>query len=269
MSTSSQPPNVRKSWIKKVREKRARNKGTKTAPVLSDTSQQADQVYIRVCMADLQTLDPSQESTGHMYLIQGTFADISRYAGTTVDWVIKIAHLVCDPLGVGRIFTHTSGVLLLFLFLLFFKNYLGVSQDWYNLDRDLSWQEVVHGKPLLPNIYEFVTTHPITLSKISIRHSRSVTTRGSQSQSGSTAFKTSLLQRDGFCVVTRSAPSIASHLIPRRVGSDGATEIMGRFVGGNETIDRYDPRIGIMLVSTVDHWVDLYQLGFYYVTVSY
>ena len=143
-----------------------------------------------------------------------------------------------------------------------------MTDDWYDFDQDLSWQEVVHENPLRPNIYEFVTTHPITLSKISVRHSRSVTTRGPQSQSSSTAFKRSLLQRDGFCVVTRSAPSIASHLIPRRVGSDGATEIMERFVGGTEEIDPYDPRIGVMLVITVDHWVDLYQLGFYHTTVS-
>ena len=87
---------------------------------MSDTSQKAGQVYIRVRKANLQTLDPGQESTGHMYLIQGTFSDISRYAGTTVDWVIKIAHLMCDPLGAGQIFTHTSGALILFLFLLYF-----------------------------------------------------------------------------------------------------------------------------------------------------
>ena len=220
-------------------------------------------------MANLQTLDPGQESTGHMYLIQGTFSDISRYAGTTVDWVIKIAHLVCDPLGAGQIFTHTSGSPLLFIsFYYFFNNRLGVSNDWYDSDRDFSWKEVVHGNPLLPNIYEFVTTHPITLSKISARRSRSVTTSGSQSQSSSAAFKRSLLRRDGFCVVIESAPSIACHLIPRRIGSDGATEIMERFVGGTETIDPYDPRIGVMLSSNIDHWVDLYQLGFHHTTVS-
>ena len=71
-------------------------------------------------MANLQTLDPGQESTGHMYLIQGTFSDISRYAGTTVDWVIKIAHLVCDPLGAGQIFTHTLGSPLLFISFIIF-----------------------------------------------------------------------------------------------------------------------------------------------------
>ena len=87
----------------------------------SGTSQRAGQVYIRVRRADLQTLDSSQESTGYMYLIQGTFADISRYAGTTVDWVINIAHPLCDPLRAGRIFTHASGAPLLFLFLLFLK----------------------------------------------------------------------------------------------------------------------------------------------------
>ena len=95
--------------------------------------------------------------------------------------------------------------------------------------------------PLLSNIYKFVTIHPIILTKISVRHSHSVTTSGSKSQSSSTAFKLSLLWYDGFCVMTRSASAIASHLIPRCVESDGTTEIMEHFVEGNETIDPYNP----------------------------
>ena len=39
--------------------------------------------------------------TGYLYLIEGTFEDIQRYAGTTVDWIIKVAHFICDPLGQG------------------------------------------------------------------------------------------------------------------------------------------------------------------------
>ncbi|KAF9514493.1 hypothetical protein BS47DRAFT_1381987 [Hydnum rufescens UP504] len=35
--------------------------------------------------------------TGHLYLIKGTFEDIRRYAHVIVDWVIKVAHFICDP----------------------------------------------------------------------------------------------------------------------------------------------------------------------------
>ena len=251
---SSQSPNPQKSWFKSFREKIENKKlseGVKPvpnpAPVLSDASQT---VYIRVHMADLES---NQESTGHMYLIQGTFEDITRYAGTTVDWVIKVAHLLCDPLGAGQIFTHT-----------------GVPHDWYNIDRDSSWQEVVCGNPLLPNIYEFVTSYPITLSKISARHNRSVTTSGPQTQGNSNAFKRALSERDGPCVVLGTPPSIGSHLIPRRVGQDGVAEILECFVGPAEAngANIYDPRIGINLCAGVDPWVDAYKVGFYHMTVS-
>ena len=255
MSMSSQTPKPQKSWFKSFREKIENKKSSEgvkpvpnPAPVLSDASQT---VYIRVHMANLES---GQESTGHMYLIQGTFEDITRYAGTTVDWVIKVAHLLCNPLGTGQIFTHASGV----------------PRDWYNTDRDSSWQEVVHGNFLLPNIYEFVTSHPITLSKISARHSRSVTTSGSQSQGNSNAFKRALSERDGPCVVIGSPPSIGSHLIPRRVGQDGVAEILKCFVGPAEAngADIYDPRIGINLCAGVDPWVDAYKVGFYHMMVS-
>jgi len=109
-------------------------------------------VYIRVRMAQIQTENQppaGQRSSGHVYLIRGTFRDIARYAGTTVDWIIRIAHLLCDPLGIGHVFTHTTGT----------------PSDWYSSDRTPSWREVVHGDQLLPGIYEFEPTHPIILSK--------------------------------------------------------------------------------------------------------
>jgi hypothetical protein len=253
---SSQTPNPRKRWFKSLRKKienirpsEGVNIVPKPVPVLSGASQM---VYIRVRGADLEG---DQELTGHVYLIQGTLEDITRYAGTTVDWVIKVAHLLCDPLGAGRIFTHASRA----------------PDDWYNTDRDSSWQEVVRGDPLLPNIYEFVTSHPITLSKISARHNRSVTTGGPQAQGNSNAFKKALSDRDGSCVITGSRPSVGSHLIPRRVGQNGVTEIMERFAGATEAVGAhvYDPRIGINLFGTVDDWVDVYKVGFYHMAVSY
>jgi hypothetical protein len=211
-------------------------------------------VYIRVPTATLQTLSPGQQPSGHLYLIEGTLEEFTKFAGTTVDWILWIAHLLCDPLGIGHIFTHTTGTLL----------------DWQTSDRNSTWREVIHGDPLLPGIYEFESTHPIILSKISDWQSRSVTTRGSQSTAST--FHTLTLQRDAACAVTRiSSPLVASHLIPRRIGSDGVKAIVERFVGVTEAtgIHEYDPRIGIMLFSSLNYTVDHYQVGLYHITVSY
>lgn len=189
----------------------------------------------------------------HLYLIEGTFTDISRYAGTTVDWIIKVAHLICDPLRAGRVFTPTTGT----------------SADWYASDRAASWQQVFNGDRLLPGIYEFEPAGTIMLSKISERHNHSLTTVGSESSS--TTFRRKITERDAGCVVTRSPDSlVASHLVPKRMGSEGAREVVTRFVGTEEAIGihRYNARIGILLMSTLDGLVDHYQLGFYRATVS-
>lgn len=194
---------------------------------------------------------------GHFYMIEGTFEDIKRYAGTTVDWVIKVAHLICDPGGAGRVYTHTTGT----------------PSYWYALDRTSSWRQVVQGDPLLPGIYEYDTTTspPILLSKISERHSPSLTTSGSESSSAT--FSGHIGRRDGGkCVVTGLRDSlIASRLIPKRMGSDGAKDAVTRFSGAQAALGthRFDTRIGILLFSPLAKLVDLYKLGFYHVTVSY
>ena len=68
-------------------------------------------------------------------------------------------------------------------------------------------------------------------------------------------------------MVTRNNNSlIASHLVPKRVGDEGAEAIMERFVGDGEgrDIHRFHPSLGILLVSTLDFLVDLNKLGFYH-----
>jgi hypothetical protein len=76
--------------------------------------------------------------------------DVSRYADTTVDRIFKIAQLICDPLGVGQVFTHTTGT----------------PSDWYALDRAASWRQVVQGDTLHAGIYELEPSNlnPIVLS---------------------------------------------------------------------------------------------------------
>jgi hypothetical protein len=83
------------------------------------------------------------------------------------------------------------------------------------------------------------------------------------------------MERDNeTCVVSRSRPQsalTASHLIPKRMGANGVREVMTRFCGGQVPTDigEFDPRIGIALSVALDSLVDVYQLGFYHVTVSY
>jgi hypothetical protein len=217
-------------------------------------------VYIRVRLADLDQasvenhLLAGQQSSGHLYLIEGTFSDIARYAGLTAEWIIRVARLLCEPLGSGRIFTHTTGT----------------TDDWYSPDRTTSWREVVHGDVLLPGIYEFEPVHRIVLSKICERQNRSVTTTGTTPNA--TTFREQLERRDSRCVVSRSqVPIVASHLIPRRLGPGGVTDVVERFTGVTEVtdVDLFDPRIGITLFEAVDHWVDRFQAGFYHITVNH
>ena len=96
----------------------------------------------------------SQHSPGHLYLIEGRLEDIRQFSGTTVDWVIRVAHLICDPLGTGQVFTHTTGT----------------TSDWYASDRAASWRQVFPGDPLHSGIYEFESASPILLSEISDRN---------------------------------------------------------------------------------------------------
>lgn len=172
-----------------------------------------------------------------------------------MDWVIKIAHLICNPCSAGQVYTHTTGSL----------------SDWFLLDRDPSWWEVVQGDPLHPGIYEFDTAGPIVLSKISKCKSHSQTSLiGSDSlEPNATTFLNQIRQRDGNrCVVTGAELSlVASHLIPKCLGTDGAKGIVTRFSGEQaaQDINKFDPRIMILLSDTLDTLVDLYDLGFYHV----
>jgi hypothetical protein len=55
-------------------------------------------------------LPPSiPQLSGHLYLIQGSIDDIGQYTSATVDWIIKVAHFICDPSGIGEVYTHRMG----------------------------------------------------------------------------------------------------------------------------------------------------------------
>jgi hypothetical protein len=76
------------------------------------------------------------------------------------------------------------------------------------------------------------------------------------------------MERDGdSCVVCGSpTPFIASHLIPKRMGTAGAIEVMTRLSGGPLALMHLTQGL---LIRALDPLVDDQQLGFYHVTVSY
>ena len=213
-------------------------------------------VYIRVLYSDIDNtitnVDPS--APRHLYLIEGTLDDIARYAGDTVNWIIKVSDLICDPSGAGRIYTHTHGT----------------PSYWYDRDRDADWRRVTLGDDLLSGIYEFDPNNLITLSQICGRSVHSVTSSGATTSAST--FRRQLEQRDVGCVVTRSnLPRllVASHLVPKRVGDEGAKVIMERFVGVGEgrDIHQFHPSLGILLAKNLDAFVDCNEIGFYHETV--
>ena len=126
------------------------------------------------------------------------------------------------------------------------------------------------GDPLGTAIYEYDSDAPIIPSRISERYNHSLTTAGSTTSAS--AFKAHIKQRDGNrCVVSEINMHLrASHLIPKRLGTK-IPDIVRRFSGEQAAlgVHRYDPRINICLLLTVDDDVDNYELGFYHVAVSY
>ena len=239
-----------------VKPSKGKQKAKASGSKISESKAQraTDQkVYIRVHYSDVivdnTDLDPS--APRHLYLIEGKFDDIARHAGDTIDWIIRVSNLICDPSGKGHIYTHTEGT----------PSYR------YDKDRDADWRQVALGDPLLAGIYEFVANDHITLSKICERNTHSVTSRRTATTAHANTFRRNLEERDVACVVTGNDVSlVASHLVPKRVGDEGAETIMERFVGEGEGrgIHRFHPSLGILLVSTLDSMVDLNKLGFYH-----
>ena len=118
-------------------------------------------------------------------------------------------------------------------------------------------------------------TRPIILSKICLRHGRrSVADRGFESNAKD--FRESCVARDAGCVVNRCLmPITASHLIPKRIGSAGIQDIMARFVLGfadaaqADHTHQFDPRIGITISTSLDSWVNQFNVGFYHIMVRH
>ena len=120
-------------------------------------------------------------------------------------------------------------------------------------------------------IYEFRPDNDasITLTRMSLRHTRSVTTNTSSPQAA--MFRDALLRRGRACIITQhilESLLVASHLIPRRIGDAGVQPVLQRFTGPSTPVDSYDPTIGVLLFTALDALTDGYELGFWNGPVS-
>ncbi|KIM83774.1 hypothetical protein PILCRDRAFT_87786 [Piloderma croceum F 1598] len=198
-----------------------------------------------------QSLPPLPGTTGNLNVIIANLPDLRPFAGNMVDWLIKVARLIFEPLGTSSLYTFTTE-----------------SLEWW-LDREMEptlWRPVVQGEQLRATIYEFRPNNniPITLTRKSLRHMRSVTTNTSAPQA--TAFSGALLRRDQSCIITQYTGRrvlAASHLLPRRLGDLGVQSVIQRFTGPSTIVDRYDPALGVSLFLSLDAYVDTYEMGFW------
>jgi hypothetical protein len=201
----------------------------------------------------LQPVNPPPETQGNLYVITAELNDIQPFAGQTVDWLITVARLLFQPLGTSSLYTFTKGNV----------------ESWLDREMELSqWRRVQHGEQLRATIYEFLPNNNafIALTKMSLRHARSVTTNASRDQANT--FCDSLLRRDQSCVISGhplEASLVASHLIPRRLGDAGVQSAFERFVCTSTSVTRYNPRIGILLFVGTDVIVDDFTAGFWYI----
>lgn len=160
-----------------------------------------------------------------------------------MDWVIKVAHLICSPLRQRRVYTHTTGT----------------SHDWYHQDIGIDWRLVAPGDQLRPGIYEFDSDFSIVLSQLSLRRSYSIPSMGTES-SEKTLHRYLEIREGGRCGVIRAGGRSlkASHLIPKRMGTEGAKQVVAAFVGAEEALHahQYLPMVGILLFGPLASEVD-------------
>ncbi len=131
---------------------------------------------------------------------------------------------------------------------------------------DLSWVQVEPGDQLMVTIYRFRPNNtPITLSKISLRQMRSVTTNASRPQA--TAFHNALDACESACIISQQTHHLmltGSHLAPKHLGDAGIQSIIQHFTDLHGVpVNRYAPIIGILLFTALDKFVDFYQVGFW------
>ncbi|CAA7257427.1 unnamed protein product [Cyclocybe aegerita] len=145
---------------------------------------------------DKQPLPPPPGATTNLNVIIANLPELRPFAGDTIDWLVKVARLIFEPLGTTSLYTFSTE-----------------SLEWW-LDREMEasqWRKVVPGEPLKATIYEFRPDNDasiLALTRMSLRSTRSVTTRTSVPRAAT--FRGALFHRDRACVVTQEYPVLST-----------------------------------------------------------
>lgn len=198
-----------------------------------------------------QPLPPIADASGNLYTLAGDLQEMNKFAGGAVEWLIEVARFIFEPLGGSSLCTFTTNDI----------------DYWFDREMEpLQWRQVAGQEQLTATIYEFRPDNNahIELTKICERLTRSATTDTSANQS--TAFRTALLRRHLGCVVTNEQipdQLEASHLLPKRLRDTGVQAILQHFDASLNVASRFDPRLGVPLLKTLDPLVDSLELGFW------
>ncbi|KAM6493643.1 hypothetical protein JOM56_010004 [Amanita muscaria] len=179
---------------------------------------------------DPQPLPPPPSTIGHLYVIRASLQDLHPYAGGTVDWLIRVARLIFEPLGLtSSLFTFTADTL----------------DSWLDRDMDpMQWRQVEQGE------------------QMSLREGTSATTNTSQPRA--TTFRNAINERDGTCIISQNPFSlVASRLVPKRLGDATVTSVVRRFTDSDAAVTRFDPTLGVLLFLPLDDRLGSYEMGFW------
>lgn len=192
-------------------------------------------------MLSMTITPPPTQSTGYLGLLTGSLDDFQNYAlHEHSGWLLGMAHDICDPL-LQR----------------------GTLRRW-DIQADqfvpVSDTDVLQADAY---VYALPPGVVVSLSKISERHNKSVT---SASGSAST-MRGRVISRDLICWISQGQrPLTNSHIVPKRTGDVVALFILSQFCPGTVATGVFDTIFGLTLSDANDKLFDAYELGFRYVS---
>jgi hypothetical protein len=191
---------------------------------------------------------PPLNGTGNLNVIAGPLLDIQNFAGTSVDWLIRMAKLILDPRGAGVLYTFQTGTV----------------QYWLNHEMTDSWRQVGAGEELVSTIYEYrrLDGQLMDLTRICDRHTDLVALPTREELE----FRDTFLAQHTECIISRASLDgilAASHLIPACLGDDVVQYIFERFTGLSNPVTKHHQSTAVPLNLFFNAFVTAFNLGFW------
>lgn len=183
---------------------------------------------------------PDPADTGLTCLLSGPLGEFLPYSGpNSSHWLLDIGHDICDP-------TQRRGTLKV-----------------RDVDQQI-WTTVDLTNSLTASQYLYDIEAVVSLSKISERRRRTMTTSEDSQNANPDSMANRVKGRDGECWITgyKMIGLRNSHICPRRMGDHLLRVIYHTFVSPPPpTLSIYDEVCGITLTSYLDGQFDKYELG--------